>query len=354
MVIMNKKWLCGQLSWACAVSISLFVFSGLNVVAADELVRGIGLVHVIKPDQKSVNLTHDPIPEIGWPAMTMDLGLSESARAQVSQVMPGMVIEFTLERDQDGIFQIGDIQIAPEGTTVDAAKNQEDAPGSIDHDTMDHEMMDHDAMDHEMMDHDAMDHGEHGHNMTLDDEGMVMNANHDRLPEDCSVISEDREFKIQVGRRYTAGRPGVIYGYSEHEIHVEPCSRVTVELINGDSVRHQWMVHGLPRYLYPQGMFHLEASGGAAKTGTFIVPSDNHTYLIHCDMAQHMEKGLKGQLVVGSGNGNLSSIPGVSGAMRPNAEREESNVWNEAMLYFLGTSALGGVIVIFTGVGKPS
>ena len=71
-------------------------------------------------------------------------------------------------------------------------------------------------------------------------------------------------------------------------------------------------------------------------------------------MAQHMEKGLKAQLVVGSGNGNLFSIPGVSGAMRPNARDKESNVWNEAMLYFLGTSALGAVIVAFTGIGKPS
>lgn len=336
---MSKNWRYQQLSLVYAVCITLFVFLGVNLVAGDELVEGVGLIHVIAPDRTSVNLTHDPIPEIGWPAMTMDLGLSERARAQASQLTPGMVIQFTLERDPEGIFQIGDVQIAPEGTSVDATKSQGEAPGSTDHDAMDH---------------DRMDHGEHGHNMILDDEGMVMNANHDRLPEDCSAISQDHEFKIQVGRRYTEGRPGVIYGYSEHEIHVEPCSRIKVKLINDDSVRHQWMVHGLPRYLYPQGMFHLEASGGATKTGTFIVPSDDRTYLIHCDMAQHMEKGLKGQLVVGNGNGNLFSIPGVSGAMRSNAEDEESNIWNQAMVYFLGTSALGAVIVLFTSIGKPS
>ena len=76
--------------------------------------------------------------------------------------------------------------------------------------------------------------------------------------------------------------------------------------------------------------------------------------LIHCDMVQHMEKGLKGQLVVGNGNGNLFSVPGVSGAMRPNAGDEEPNIWNQAMVYFLGTSALGAVIVLFTSIGKPS
>ena len=74
------------------------------------------------------------------------------------------------------------------------------------------------------------------------------------------------------------------------------------------------MVHGLPRYLYPQGMFHLEAAGGARQTGTFIVPADDQTYLVHCDVTQHMEKGMKGQLKVGRGSGDLWAVPGVSNA----------------------------------------
>ena len=79
------------------------------------------------------------------------------------------------------------------------------------------------------------------------------------------------------------------------------------------------MVHGLPKYIYDQGMFHLEAAGGSRKSGSIIVPSDNKTYLIHCDIAQHMEKGMKAQLVVGKGSGDLPSIPGISGAWeKPN------------------------------------
>jgi hypothetical protein len=72
------------------------------------------------------------------------------------------------------------------------------------------------------------------------------------------------------------------------------------------------MVHGLPKYLYPAGMFHIETSGGTQMKGTFIVPSDDRNYLIHCDMAQHMEKGMRGQLVVGKGSGDLWGVPGVS------------------------------------------
>jgi len=42
------------------------------------------------------------------------------------------------------------------------------------------------------------------------------------------------------------------------------------------------------------------------------VPGDDKTYLVHCDMAQHMEKGMKAQLKVGRGSGDLWAVPGVS------------------------------------------
>ena len=331
---MDKYWQYQRLFVVYTVCVALSIVWEISAEAADELAEGVGVIHTIAPDRTSVNLTHDPILAIGWPSMTMNLSLSERAKAQMSEIEPGTVIQFTLERNSKGIFQIGDLHTAPAGTTVNAAKDQGEAPASTDHDTMDH--------------------GNHGHNMILDQEGMVMNANHDRLPQDCSTISQDHEFKIQVGRRHAAGRPGVIYGYNTHEIRVEPCSRVKITLINDDSVRHQWMMHGLPRYLYPQGMFHLEVSGKARKSGTFIVPSDDRTYLVHCDMPQHMEKGLKGQVVVGKGNGNLSSIPGISGPIRSNFEDDRTKIWNRVMFYALGTSVLGIGLVAFTDFRKPS
>jgi len=159
----------------------------------------------------------------------------------------------------------------------------------------------------------GVDHSKHGgHQMSLDPGGMVMNQNHDTLPRDCNEISRDYDFTIHAGRDYASEVPGMIYGMSQHEVRVQPCSRITVTFVNEDSVRHQWMVHGLPAYLYPAGMFHIEASGGHRKTGTFIVPGDDRSYLIHCDMAQHMEKGMRGQLVVGNGSGDLWGVAGIS------------------------------------------
>jgi len=142
--------------------------------------------------------------------------------------------------------------------------------------------------------------------------GMAMDHSVNTLPRDCERIAAEHEFTVHAGTEYSADYPGTIFGYSQREFMVEPCSRITVTFVNDDQVRHQWMVHGLPRYLYPAGMFHLEANGGESQTGSFIVPSDDRTYLVHCDLTQHMEKGMKAQLVVGRGSGDLWAIPGVS------------------------------------------
>ena len=148
--------------------------------------------------------------------------------------------------------------------------------------------------------------------MVMDATGMVMNANSETLPHDCQEISRDHEFTVVAGTEYANSFADTIFGFNQHEWKVEPCSRVTITFKNEDQVRHQWMVHGLPKYIYDQGMFHMEAAGGFNQVGTFIVPSDDRTYLAHCDIAQHMEKGMKGQLVVGKGSGDLWSIPGLT------------------------------------------
>ena len=57
-----------------------------------ETVRATAVVHAIGGG--TVNLTHDPIPEIGWPAMTMDLPILEGAH--IGGVAPGDTATVTL------------------------------------------------------------------------------------------------------------------------------------------------------------------------------------------------------------------------------------------------------------------
>jgi len=201
--------------------------------------------------------------------------------------------------------------------------------------------MDHSQMDHSKMDHSAMDQSMHRMGrMIMGAPGMVMNFNEDTPPRDCkNGVSEDVHFTVHVGRKYA--KPGQSFGYDVNEWKVKPCARVKVTLVNEDKVRHQWMMHGLPRYLYPQAMFHLEVAGGHTLSGTFIVPSNDETLLVHCDVAQHMEKGLKGQLAIGKGAGDLPSVPGISDARIRDQTAQKGGGWQMAIL-------LGGVLI---GVG---
>lgn len=155
-----------------------------------------------------------------------------------------------------------------------------------------------------------MDHGD-GHLMEMSG-GMVMGQNTDKLPGGCDSISETKEVTVHAGHKFAEKFPGRMFAFDTQEFNFKPCTKLTVHFINEDKIRHQWMMHGLPKYMYPKGMFHLEVSGPAKISGTLILPPGDKTYLVHCDIAQHMEKGMKAQLKVGDGDGDLPSIPGVT------------------------------------------
>jgi len=166
------------------------------------------------------------------------------------------------------------------------------------------------AQEYEEHDSMLMDHGD-GHLMDMAG-GMVMGQNTDTLPGGCDSISETKEITVHAGHKYAEKFPGRMFAFDTQEFNFKPCTKLTVHFINEDNIRHQWMMHGLPKYLYPKGMFHLEASGPSKISGTLILPPGDKTYLVHCDIAQHMEKGMKAQLKVGKGDGDLPSIPGVT------------------------------------------
>lgn len=155
-----------------------------------------------------------------------------------------------------------------------------------------------------------MDHGG-GHLMDMGG-GMVMGQNADTLPGGCDKIAATKEITVRAGHQYAEKFPGRMFAFDTQEFQFEPCTKLTVNFINDDNIRHQWMMHGLPKYLYPKGMFHLEVTGPGKISGTLILPPGDKTYLVHCDIAQHMEKGMKAQLKVGKGSGDLPSIPGVT------------------------------------------
>ena len=186
-----------------------------------------------------------------------------------------------------------------------------------DHSTVDktHEhVIDHSQHSDESTEHGDLHHHHHmDHDHIMDHEGtMIMGQNIDKLPSSCKSISEEKEITVRAGRKYAAKFPGTMFAFDQQEWRVKPCSKVTFHFINEDQIRHQFMMHGLPKYLYKYGMFHLEVTGPKTVSGTIIVPGSDDTFLVHCDISHHMEKGMKAQLVVGKGGENIPSIPGLT------------------------------------------
>ena len=50
------------------------------------------------------NISHGPIPQIGWPAMTMDLAILEGA--EIGDVTDGQPVMLMLEKGPDGMYGI--------------------------------------------------------------------------------------------------------------------------------------------------------------------------------------------------------------------------------------------------------
>jgi len=125
----------------------------------------------------------------------------------------------------------------------------------------------------------------------FDDAGLVLNANRDRLPQDCAAVSADVAVTVHAGTAHAAA--GQVYGFDTLEHTVPPCARVTVTLINDDAIRHQWQLLGLPEALHPGGEFLLEANGGQQVTGSFIVPGAAARFPVQCSHAGHATAGMQ-------------------------------------------------------------
>jgi len=66
--------------------------------------HGTGTINSVDPAQHKVNLSHNPIPDIGWPAMTMDFPVAPSV--DLKAIKPGSRVNFTIEQGQGGMYEI--------------------------------------------------------------------------------------------------------------------------------------------------------------------------------------------------------------------------------------------------------
>ena len=53
----------------------------------------------------TVNVSHEPIPEIGWPAMTMDITLVDNAEG-MDEIADGQAVTMMLIKGDDGMYGV--------------------------------------------------------------------------------------------------------------------------------------------------------------------------------------------------------------------------------------------------------
>ena len=67
-------------------------------------VHGIGTVNSVDPAGHKLQISHEPIPTIGWPAMTMEFPVAPSV--DLRSVKPGTHVNFTIEQAPGGMYEI--------------------------------------------------------------------------------------------------------------------------------------------------------------------------------------------------------------------------------------------------------
>ena len=70
--------------------------------------HAVGVVNGVDTAQRKINVTHEPIPAIGWPSMTMDFPVAPSV--DLTAVKPGARVDFTIEKGKGGMYEIQSVQ----------------------------------------------------------------------------------------------------------------------------------------------------------------------------------------------------------------------------------------------------
>lgn len=69
-----------------------------------------GTVNSVDAAQHKVNVSHQPISALGWPAMTMDFAVAPSV--DLSRIKHGTQINFSLEKGKGGMYEVDTLQPA--------------------------------------------------------------------------------------------------------------------------------------------------------------------------------------------------------------------------------------------------
>lgn len=67
-------------------------------------VHATGVVKAIDVDGRKITVSHPPIPQIGWPAMTMEFAVAPAV--DLSAIKPNNTVNFSMEQGANGMYVI--------------------------------------------------------------------------------------------------------------------------------------------------------------------------------------------------------------------------------------------------------
>jgi Cu(I)/Ag(I) efflux system protein CusF len=73
-------------------------------------VKAAAVIHKVDAKKGVLNVTHDPIPALKWPQMTMDLPVTK--RVDLSKIKPGDKVTLTLKQGVDKQYRVTAIALA--------------------------------------------------------------------------------------------------------------------------------------------------------------------------------------------------------------------------------------------------
>lgn len=89
---------------------ALALLASVSAAQAGEAASGKGTINKIDPTGTSVNVSHEAIPAIKWPAMTMDIKVAD--KNVLNGVKPGQIVAFGLTKDPKAGYVISRIEPA--------------------------------------------------------------------------------------------------------------------------------------------------------------------------------------------------------------------------------------------------
>lgn len=90
------------------IFVALSMLAAAPALLAADAASGKGTINRINADAGSVNISHQAIPAIKWPAMTMDIPVAD--KKILSGVKPGQAVSFGLIKDPKAGYVISHIE----------------------------------------------------------------------------------------------------------------------------------------------------------------------------------------------------------------------------------------------------